>query len=143
MTSTLASVMGTYGWGLGWGVNYSDSDAERYINVAASYELTVQFGFCGSLAGDMAHSFTQRVNNNPISLEAFKAEKLSVMRKSPIRRAPQKRETRWVEYFNQDVIFSYIVNTQQPIDWVEGVVIADETSEIPVIIKIPESIVYP
>jgi hypothetical protein len=42
-----------------------------------------------------------------------------------------------------DVTFNYTVNTNQLVDVVEGVVLADETSEIPVIIKIPESIIYP
>ena len=65
------------------------------------------------------------------------------MRKSQIRRAPQKRDTKWVEYHNVDVTFNYVITTNQLIDVVEGVVIADETSEIPVIIKIPESIIYP
>jgi hypothetical protein len=65
------------------------------------------------------------------------------MRKSQIRRAPQKRDTKWVEYHNVDVTFSYVVITDQLIDAVEGVVIADQASEIPVIIKIPESIIYP
>ncbi len=143
MTSTLAELTGTYGYDLGWGEEYSETDATHKLSVQVAYECLVQFSFIGSLSGDMAHSFTQRINNNPVALEELKKNKLGLMRKSQIRRAPQKRDTKWVEYHNMDVTFNYIAVTQQTVDIVEGVVIADETSEIPVIIKIPESIVYP
>lgn len=122
---------------------------QNIVNVRASYEITVQFSFCGSTAGDMAQSFTQRINNNPFSFSALNKEKLSVMRKSSIRRAPQKRDTKWVEYFNQDVVFTYTLNTEQPIDWVEAVVIesdikaSSEDTDPSVIFSVPEGIVYP
>lgn len=116
---------------------------DNTVSVRASYEITVQFSFCGSTAGDMVQSFTQRINNNPLSLESLKKERLSVMRKSPIRRAPQKRDTQWVEYFNQDVVFSYIVNTQQLVDWVEAVVIEDTVNEPSEIFSVPPGIIYP
>lgn len=116
---------------------------QNTMSVRASYEITVQFTFCGSTAGDMAQSFTQRINNNPFSLSALKQEKLSVMRKSNTRRVPQKRDTKWVEYFNQDVVFSYIVETQQLVDWVEAVVIEDTISKPSEIFSVPKGIVYP
>lgn len=119
------------------------TNQDEELSIQAQYEIFVQFSFIGSLSGDMAQSFTQRINNNPVALEELKKNKLGLMRKSQIRRAPQKRETKWVEYHNMDVTFNYTVNTNQLVDVVEGVVIADETSEIPVIIKIPESIIYP
>lgn len=119
------------------------ADMSSQLSVQTSNEMRVQFSFIGSLSGDMSKSFSQRINNNPVALEELKRNKLGVMRKSQIRRAPQKRDTKWVEYHNIDVTFNYIANTNQIIDVVEGVVIADETSEIPLIIKIPESIIYP
>lgn len=119
------------------------TNTDEELSIQAQFEIFVQFSFVGSLSGDMAQSFTQRINNNPVALEELKKNKLGLMRKSQIRRAPQKRETKWVEYHNMDVTFNYTVNTDQLVDVVEGVVIADETSEIPVIIKIPESIIYP
>lgn len=122
---------------------------DNVLYIRASYEINVQFSFCGSSAGDMAQSFSQRINNNPFSFSALNKEKLSVMRKSNIRRAPQKRDTKWVEYFNQDVVFTYTLNTEQPVDWVEAVVIesdikasAEDTSPS-VIFSVPEGIVYP
>ncbi len=123
--------------------------ADNMLYIRASYEMNVQFTFCGSTAGDMAQSFSQRINNNPFSFSSLNKEKLSVMRKSNIRRAPQKRETKWVEYFNQDVVFTYTLNTEQPVDWVEAVVIESDIKASPedtdpsVIFSVPEGIVYP
>lgn len=121
---------------------------DNVLYIRASYEINVQFSFCGSTAGDMAQSFSQRINNNPLSFESLNKEKLSVMRKSNIRRAPQKRDTQWVEYFNQDVVFSYIINTQQIVDWVEAVVIESDISsssgtEPSDIFSVPAGIIYP
>lgn len=121
----------------------TDPSEGNILNVRVSYEITVQFSFCGSTAGDMAQSFTQRINNNPFSFSALNQEKLSVMRKSSIRRIPQKRDTQWVEYFNQDVVFTYTINTEQSIDWVEAVVIEDTISEPPEIFSVPDGIIYP
>ncbi len=116
---------------------------QNIVNIRASYEITVQFGFCGSTAGDMAQTFSQNINNNLFSFSALNQEKLSVMRKSNIRRIPQKRDTKWVEYFNQDVVFTYTINTEQPVDWVEAVVIEDAISEPPEIFSVPDGIIYP
>lgn len=113
------------------------------LTFQVAYEVMAQLSFIGSLSGDMSQSFNNNINNNPLTRLELSRNKLGFMRKSQIRRAPQKRDTKWVEYHNLDVTFSYVVITDQLIDAVEGVVIADETSEIPVIIKIPESIIYP
>jgi len=144
-TSTLASISTApeaFGFDQQWGLHWSESTG-YFLPVQVCYEILVQFSFIGSLSGDMAQSFTQRINNNPVSLEELKKNKLGLMRKSQIRRAPQKRDTKWVEYHNMDVTFNYIVQTIQLVDVVEGVVIEDTTGEIPVLIKIPESIIYP
>lgn len=119
----------------------TNTDKELLIQVA--YEVNVQFTFCGSSSGDMAQSFTQRINNNPLSLEALKANKLSVLRKSNIRRNPRLRDTKWVEYLNQDVVFSYIVQTKQVVDWVDGIVVETDLDEDSENVSIPPNIVYP
>jgi len=113
------------------------------LTFQVAYEVMAQLSFIGSLSGDMSQSFNNNINNNPLTRLELSRNKLAFMRKSQIRRAPQKRDTQWVEYHNMDVTFSYVVTTDQLIDSIEGVVIADETSDIPVIIKIPESIIYP
>ena len=118
-------------------------NTDETLTFQVAYEIMCQFSFIGSLSGEMSQSFNNNINNNPITRLELNRNRLGFMRKSQIRRAPQKRDTKWVEYHNMDVTFSYIVVTNQLIDSVDGVVIADETSEIPVIIKIPESIIYP
>lgn len=117
--------------------------SKNILNIRASYEITVQFSFCGSTAGDMAQSFTQRINNNPKSFSALNQNKLSVMRKSNARRQPRKRDTKWVEYFNQDVVFNYTLNTQEVVDWVEAVVIENTIVPPSEIFSVPDGIVYP
>lgn len=118
-----------------------NADDELVFQVA--YEILVQLSFIGSLSGDMSQSFTQNINNNPLALEELKKNKLGIMRKSQIRRAPQKRDTKWVEYHNMDVTFNYVVITNQLVDVVEGVVIEENLDDTPVLIKFPESIIYP
>lgn len=93
------------------------------LSVTAAYEVNVQLSFVGSRSGEMAYSFYQRINNNPLVLEEASKNKLGFMRKSQVRRAPQKRDTTWVEYHNLDVTFSYHVVTKQVVGIIEGVVV--------------------
>lgn len=90
--------------------------------ITTANEVLCQFSFVGSQSGEMAYSFYQRINNNPLVFEELARNKLGVMRKSQVRRAPQKRDTTWVEYHNLDVTFSYHVVTKQVVDIIEGVV---------------------
>lgn len=110
------------------------------LDVRVVYEVMVQFSFIGSLSGDMAQSFTQRINNVPVSREALTKNNLGFMRKSQIRRAPQKRETHWVEYHNVDATFNYIVNTSDISDWVESVIVDSEQTGV---FTVPEGIIIP
>lgn len=93
------------------------------LSVTAAYEVNVQLSFVGSQSGEMAYSFYQRINNNPLVFEELARNNLGVMRKSQVRRAPQKRDTKWVEYHNLDVTFSYHVVTKQVVDIVEGITV--------------------
>ncbi len=106
-------------------------DLQEKLTIQAFYEVLVQISFTGSQSGDMAYSFNQRINNNPLVFEELARNKLGVMRKTPVRRAPQKRDTQWVEYHNMDVTFSYNVVTEQLIDIVEGITVEGnyETSD--------------
>lgn len=91
--------------------------------ITTANEVLGQFSFVGSQSGEMAYSFYQRINNNPLVFDELARNKLGVMRKSQVRRAPQKRDTTWVEYHNLDVTFSYHVVTKQVVDIIEGVVV--------------------
>ena len=93
------------------------------LSVTAAYEVNAQLSFVGSQSGEMAYSFYQRINNNPLVFEELARNKLGVMRKSQVRRAPQKRDTTWVEYHNLDVTFSYHIVTKQVVDIVEGITV--------------------
>lgn len=117
------------------------SETTETQTVQASYEVMVQFSFIGSLSGDMSQSFTQRINNNYLVFEELGRNKLGVMRKSPIRRAPQKRDTKWVEYHNMDVTFSYTICTTQVVDIIEAVIIENQTE--PSIFRVPEGLIPP
>lgn len=101
-----------------------------------AYEALVQVTFIGSKAGDMVQSFTQRINNNYKVFEALTRNKLGVMRKSQVRNTPQRRDTKWVDYYNIDVTFSYIGLTQDVVDIVEAVVVEDVASNL--IFRVPE-----
>ena len=76
----------------------------------------------------MATEFLNAIPNNVVVREAYQKNNLAPIRKSTLRRAPQKRDTKWVEFFNLDVTFSYAVYTNQTIDWVEHVRFVDENS---------------
>lgn len=107
------------------------------LNVRVVYEVMAQFSFIGSNSGDMAHSFTQKINNTPLVRESLTKNNLGFMRKSQVRRAPQKRDEEWVEYHNVDVSFNYIVNTTDATEWVESVIVDSKQTEV---FTIPEVI---
>jgi len=94
----------------------------------ADYEISVQFAFCGNLSGEMAHSFSHKLGGNPVVRESLARNNLGYLRKSSIRRSPQRRETEWVEYNNMDVTFSYTVSSLQLVDVIEHVLLKDNTT---------------
>jgi hypothetical protein len=103
-----------------------DSDS-FFLNVTVNYEAQVQITFKGSTAGDMAHEFSQKLNN-PIYLERMRGNNLGRMRMSSIRNAPQLRETKYVPTFIQTVTFSYAYRSQQSVDYIKQVLIENETT---------------
>lgn len=117
----------------------SQTTTDFKLDVRVVYEVMAQFSFVGSLSGDMSQSFTQRINN-PSFRAALTKNHLGFLRKSQIRRAPQKRDTKWVEYHNLDVTFNYIVNTSEVIDWVESVIVDSEQTGV---FTIPEGVIIP
>lgn len=119
------------------------TNANEEITIQSFNEMMVQFSFIGSLSGEMSHSFSQRINNNPVALQELNKYKIGIMRKSNIRRSPQKRDTKWVEYHNIDVTFNYAANTQEKFDVVEALVFEDNLSETPLIFSVPPGIIYP
>lgn len=119
---------------VGKGYTSTFTNSANELSIQANYNVDVQFSFIGSLSGEMAQSFTQRLNDVLIR-EELQRNNLNIRTKTNIRRAPQKRDTKWVEYHNMDVVFTYAVNTQQVVDVIEAVVIVNavtgETQTIP------------
>lgn len=111
------------------------------LDIRVAYEVMVQISFFGTDAGDASHLFTNAVNNNPLVLEAMQQNNLGLMRKSTLRRNPQKRDSQWVDSFNIDLTFNYIINTSQIVGIVEGLSIEDQTSGDS--FTIPPNLVYP
>lgn len=101
----------------------TNEDSELLIT--SSYEVFVQFTFIGSKSTEMIQSFTQRLGSNPVAHQEFRRNKLGFMRKSQIRRVPQKRDTKWIDYCTIDAYFSYSVATQQIVDTIETVILQD------------------
>lgn len=97
------------------------ADSQENLTIINHYEIMAQFSFVGSLAGDMAFDFQNAVSNNVVMWEAFQKFNLAPIRKSTLRRVPALRETKWIEYQNLDVTFSYAVKTTQKVDVVEHI----------------------
>ena len=103
------------------GMEYESTYASATdITSVSVYEVTTRFMFVGDDAGNLAYEF-ETVADNPASRFYFGTESLAIMRKGEIRRVPEKRDTDWIDNFVLDVIFSYAVETTQPIDIIEEV----------------------
>lgn len=111
------------------GINYSGNQvfqAEQFKSLyyKTTYEAQIQFTFAGSNAEDLAFYFHNSVCNNRTISFVYRKNGLSPMRKSTLRRSPQRRDTQWVDFWNVDVTFLYAVITKQDVDWI------DSTTEI-------------
>lgn len=115
------------------------------LNLFGAYEILVQYSFCGSQSGDLAQEFNHRISNDPLVRLEIQRNNLGLMRKSQVRRAPQKRDTQWVEYNNMDITFNYVINTSTVVDTVAAVVIETDFQDgTPTeIFSVPPGIIYP
>lgn len=101
------------------------TDPQENIVIQSYYEVLVQFSFLGSESADMALSLHNRLSGNPVTLEALAKQNLGYMRKTQVRRLPEKRETSWIEKSNFDVTFTYFINTIQEVGVVDTVILLD------------------
>jgi hypothetical protein len=106
--------------GMEYESSYASDATTNTITSVSVYELTVRYMFVGEDAGNLAFEF-ETVADNPASRFHFGTENLAIMRKSEVRRVPEKRSTTWVENYTLDVVFSYAVETSQTIDIIEDV----------------------
>lgn len=104
------------------------------MHVKATYETLVQVNFYGSQAGDLAWTFNHNINS-PYFWETLDKHHLSIMRKTPVRNIPQKRDTQWTDGFSLDLTFLYAYDSRQVIDVIEKVILVNtltgETITIP------------
>lgn len=107
------------------------TDVSEELTIINHYRITAQFSFIGTLAGDMAYDFNNAINNNVVMWEAFQKYNLSPVEKSNLRRVPAKRDTKWIEYENLDVVFTYAVKSTQVVDVIEQVILKYPQSENP------------
>ena len=90
------------------------------LTIQGDYEVRLQLGFCGSLSGELSQA-CHHIISSPVVGAEFRVNKLGFLRKTPIRRAPQKRDTSWIEYHNFDLALSYTVSSQQLTEIIEHV----------------------
>ena len=82
----------------------------------AYYEVTTQFSFFGRGAGNVAQAFHDKIGNTVLTKQVAARVNMGYMNKTDVRRNPQKRDTQWVDAYNLDVTFSYILNTKEQVD---------------------------
>lgn len=105
--------------------------AAEKLTIVNHYRITAQFSFIGTTAGDMAYDFDNAIFNNTVMREAFQTLNLVAVEKSNIRRVPALRDTKWIEYENLDVVFTYAVKTTQAVDIIEHIRILYADDENP------------
>lgn len=110
-----------------------DASGNYSILLSSQYEATLQVNFRGSEAQDLALRLNQ-ATSNPYFWEIWDKNKLSIMRKSSLRSAPQKRDTQWVMGFNQDLTLSFAYTQKQMIDPIEKIILVDKDTGEEIII---------
>lgn len=99
---------------------YASPDPNTTITSKNVYEATVRYMFVGQDSGNLAYDFEASIDNSAARF-AFGGQNLAIMRKSEVRRVPEKRDTTYVDNFTLDVIFSYGTTNVQSIDIIENV----------------------
>lgn len=96
------------------------SDPNPVSRSRSEHEATVRFLFIGEEAGDLAYELEAMIHNDASRFVLYN-NNLAVMRLGDVVRVPDKRDTTWVDYFNFDLIFSYAVVNEQPVEIIEDV----------------------
>lgn len=95
------------------------------VLVVKHYEGWVRFRFIGNQetqlsAGEFASDFNFFMDS-PVYQETLLRNKLSLMRKTPLRRVPMLRDTDWYTGFQFDAYFAFAVEAEQIVDTIETV----------------------
>lgn len=106
--------------------NPDDADSP-FLEFIVHYTVLTQFSFIGLSAGDAGMDFRHNLVNNRKCVDIYRAYNFGMLEKSSLRRAPQMRETNWVDGYNMDINLSFAVNTKQVTDWVDTIAVNDRT----------------
>ena len=98
---------------------YTNATAPRSVSKTV-HEATIRLLFVGDGSGDDAYELEATLHNNATRFVLYD-NNLAVMRIGTVTRVPEKRGTNWVDYFKLDLIFSYAVVNEQPIEIIENV----------------------
>lgn len=88
------------------------------IQTIEHYVTRCRFTFVGTdkgenHGGDLATAFSTALSN-PSMLDVFETEKVSFLKKDPIRRVPKLRETAWYNTYVIEVVFAFqLINTEE------------------------------
>lgn len=85
------------------------------------YEVLVGFRFHGDDAGSIGHQFDTLVKNSEQVRWMFQLNGLSPLNKNTLRRVPILKEEKWHDVFSVDVRFTYTLQTEEKVDWIESV----------------------
>lgn len=103
---------------------------EKLLEFNTHYKIDLRIAVRGDSAPNIASSLHHNINNRRCFEELMKRN-LGVLNKSSLRRAPQLRETQWVEGYNFDLTLTFSVFTRQSYDWVEYISINGEVFKVP------------
>ena len=111
---------------------------EQDLEFSAPYEATVQVSFIGKDAPSICYSSYMRLANALLNREYSQGFNLSILDKTPIRRIPQKRDTKWVEICSFDLTFFFIGSFKQTVGAINQIVYEDSITSVT--ISIPPTI---
>lgn len=94
------------------------------------YKIYIQLASRGDSSSSVASSLHHNMNNRKC-YEEFHKRNLAILNKSNLRRAPQLRETRWVDGYNFDMNLTFSIFTRQSFDWVEYITVNGEVFKVP------------
>ena len=108
-----------------------DRDDETLQSIS-HHHGEVQIQVIGEKSSDIAGLLSWGLGNDRRAYDSFAYNKIRVFNiPKNIRRAPQKRDTQWVEGYSFDFKISLSLNTKYKYDWVEYVVINGEKHKVP------------
>ena len=104
---------------------------QNTLDFNTHYKACVQFSIIGTKARSVSTTLWHHITRNPVSVFTFQKNNLGFLNRSKIRKAPQLRESTWVDGFNFDIEMSFSVYTKQVHDWIEKIVVNDEIITLP------------